>query len=94
MFGKFQQALSVESSPTALLVKPAYRFIITYVPWWRPVRLAARHEHGFDFIGWVWRQKAYLVHNSHHGWIAFQEDQTPEKMNCCPVCGQGKPRHE
>jgi hypothetical protein len=61
-------------------------FRVAYVPWWRPIRLAARHDKGFDFVGWVWRQKAYMVNNLNHGWIAFLEDQTTENMNRCPTC--------
>ena len=64
--------------------KPLFK--IAYVPWWRPVRLAQRHNNGFDFVGWVWRQQARLVNNSHHGWIAFIDDQTPEKLKACPCC--------
>ncbi len=68
------------------------RFKIAYVPWWRPVRLAAwstdndGKRTGFEFVGWVWRQKAYLVNNIHYGWIAFVEDQQPEKLEVCPSC--------
>jgi len=41
---------------------------------------------GYDFVGWIWRQKAYLVNNAHHGWIAFLDQQTPENLNRCPCC--------
>lgn len=69
------------------------RFKVAWVPWWRPVRLAARRtDGGFDFIGWVWRQEARMVNNINHGWVAFVEDQTPEKLARCPCCD--KPRIE
>ncbi len=62
---------------------------IAYVPWWRPVRLAMPVQAGkgnIKFIGWVWRARAHMVNNIHHGWIAFVDDQTPERLACCPVC--------
>lgn len=62
------------------------RYRIAYVPWWRPIRLAQHHDKGFDFIGWVWRTKARQVWNVNYGWIAFAEDQTPERLSCCPHC--------
>lgn len=67
------------------------RFKIAHVPWYRPVRLATRllnkdGQSGFEFIGWVWRQKAYLVNNVNYGWIAFLEDQNPENLEVCPSC--------
>lgn len=65
--------------------KPAYK--VAYVPWWRPLRLATRTPDGFIFIGWVWRQKARLVLNANHGWIAFDDEQTPEKLKTCACCG-------
>lgn len=71
-------------------MKPSPNFRVAYVPWWRPVRLAFRQpgeKFAFDFVGWVWRQEAYLVKNLHHGWIAFAHDQTPERMKTCPCCG-------
>lgn len=58
-----------------------------------PVRLMQRNtaanESGFDQIGWVWWQKAYLVNNLNYGFIAFLEDQTEDKMNknVCRNCG-------
>lgn len=61
---------------------------VAYVPWWRPVRLAVKTEDGFDFVGWLWRQQAYLVNNLNHGWIAFLDQQTPENLSRCPHCGQ------
>jgi len=65
------------------------RFKVAYVPWWRPIRLAMRQGEGsvgWEFIGWLWRQKAYMVNNHYHGWIAFVEDQTPEKLVVCASC--------
>lgn len=61
---------------------------VAYVPWWRPIRLVMRNGNGFDFIGWAWREKVYMVNNMHHGWIAFVEDQTPANLSCCKECGR------
>ena len=65
---------------------------VSFVIW--PRRLA-RHrdnirENGFEFIGWVWLQKACLTNNINHGWIAFLENQTEEKINpkVCECCKQ------
>lgn len=70
------------------------RFKVAYVPWWRPLRLAKKNEQGgFDFVGWVWRQKAYIVNNLNHGWIAFVEDQTETKLKTCPSCGHPSGSH-
>jgi len=59
-----------------------------YIPWYRPIRLARKTDKGSEFIGWLWRQKAFTVNNLHHGKIAFLEDQTPENLNkeTCPLC--------
>jgi hypothetical protein len=66
-------------------------FKVVNLRWWnRPVRLVKRGGEGhFDFVGWVWNQKAYLVKNLNHGWIAFVEDQTPENIEhwFCRNCG-------
>ena len=64
--------------------QPAFK--IAYVPWWRPLPLMRRHEKGFNQVGWVWRQKARLVRNTHHGWIAFADEQTEELLRTCPCC--------
>ena len=70
------------------------RFKTAWVPWWRPVRLAVQNGKpgemtGFRFVGWVWRQRARLVNNINHGWIAFVDDQTEEKLrDTCPECGR------
>lgn len=65
-------------------------FVVRRIRWWhKPVRLAAKRGDGFEFIGWVWNQTAYLVRNLNHGYIAFVEDQTPEKIDVwkCDHCG-------
>ena len=61
-------------------------FKVAFV-WW-PKRLAVHHEDGWDFIGWVWLQRAYLTHNLQHGWIAFVKNQTPQMLDRCPRCGK------
>ena len=55
-----------------------------------PRKLVLRNATSFDFIGWVWWQKAYLINNLHYGWIAFADDQTEEKLNpkTCRECGK------
>jgi len=63
-------------------------FKVAYVPWWRPIRLVMRNERGFDFIGWAWRQKVYMVNNLNYGWIAFVEDQTENNLTTCHACGK------
>ena len=68
------------------------RFRIMRLRWWhRPIPLydkTAKEEH-YRRIGWVWNQKAYLVDNMVEGWVAFAEDQTPEKIDVwwCSCCG-------
>ena len=59
--------------------------------WW-PVLLARRVEPTYhngptlEKIGWVWMQRAYLVNNLNHGWIAVLDTKLePEK---CKKCGQ------
>lgn len=51
-----------------------------------PRRLAVRDGEGFRFVGWAWMQKALLINNLNHGWVAFVEDQTNEKLEVCPCC--------
>lgn len=66
------------------------RFKVVQLRWWnRPVRLARRTESGMEFIGWVWNQRAYLVNNLNHGWVAFLDQQTPENVDVwfCDHCG-------
>lgn len=71
---------------------------VVHIHWWnKPVRLVAKNGDCLHFVGWVWNQRAYLVKNLHHGWIAFVEDQTPENIDTwfCDHCGAslwGNPR--
>lgn len=68
---------------------------LCFVPWYRPVRLAHRKpEGGLEFIGWVWRQRAYLLWNMHHGWIAIDTMQTEEQLSQpqCPYCDRILPK--
>lgn len=63
---------------------------VVQLRWWNlPIRLAHRDKDGLKFVGWVWNQRAYLVKNLNHGWIAFVEDQTPENIDIwfCDHCG-------
>lgn len=67
------------------------RWKIAYVPWWNPRPLAIRvptrgDSGGFNFVGYVWRQKARLVNNINYGWIAFADEQTDELLQTCPCC--------
>ena len=65
-------------------------FKVVNLRWWnKPVRLVRRVDKGLEDIGWIWNQRAYLVNNFNHGWIAFVEDQTPENINVwfCDHCG-------
>jgi hypothetical protein len=66
------------------------RFTIAFVWWPRRLAMWKPDRSGFDFIGWVWWQRARLVNNSHHGWIAFADEQTEEKLRTCPCCGAPK----
>lgn len=62
---------------------PKYK--TTFVLW--PRRLVQRNIGGFNFVGWVWRTKAFLTRNDNYGWVAFLDDQTEEKMiSICPCC--------
>jgi hypothetical protein len=71
------------------------RFKIAYVPWWKPLPLVRRDEGGgFTRIGYVWRQTARIVNNVHEGWIAFADEQTPEKLMICPSCNKPTDRSE
>lgn len=55
-----------------------------------PRKLCVHNETHFQFVGWVWWQKAYLVKNLNHGWIAFVNDQNEDKLNhtTCRKCGK------
>ena len=61
--------------------------------WWNlPVPLYRKDAEGFTKVGWIWNQTAYIVNNIHHGWIAFVEDQTQERLSyldvwSCSCCG-------
>lgn len=59
---------------------------VTFVLW--PRRLAVKEAEGFSFVGWVWWQRARLVKNSYHGWIAFQDQQKEEHLRVCGSCGK------
>lgn len=67
------------------------RLKVVHIRWWhRPLPLVKRAEGGgFDQVGWVWNQRAYLINNLNHGWVAFVEDQTPENLDhwFCNHCG-------
>ncbi len=68
----------------------APRFKVVRLRWWnKPVRLASNTKDGMQFVGWVWNQRAYLVNNLNHGWIAFVDQQTPENVDVwfCDHCG-------
>lgn len=66
----------------------AARFQVFFA--WRPLRAVAKlPDGGFDFTGrWYWWRRVRAVNNQSHGWIVFEEDQTPEKLSRCPSCGQ------
>ena len=55
-----------------------------------PRKLCLLNEKSFEFLGWVWWQKAYLVNNLNYGWIAFADDQNEENLNPkpCEKCGK------
>ena len=63
-------------------------FKVVKVPWYRRYPLLVREPEGHRQIGWVSGQQAYMVNNLHHGWVAFVEDQTPDKIDhwFCPNC--------
>jgi hypothetical protein len=62
------------------------RFKVAFC-WW-PKRLALKDESGMRWVGWIWLQRAYLVNNINHGWIAFVDGQTKENLMTCPCCGR------
>ena len=62
------------------------RFKVDFV-WW-PKKLAIKNKEEMRFVGWVWMQKAYLVNNLNHGWIAFVDQQTEEYLSVCPCCNK------
>jgi len=63
-------------------VKPNFKVIFAVIP----RRLVARDAAGSYFVGWVWMQRARLTNNLHHGWVAFLDDQTKDKLRICPCC--------
>lgn len=63
------------------------RFKVTFVL--RPRRLAVVDEDdSIRFIVWVWMQRAYIVKNVYHGWIAYVHNQKPEMIEKCPSCNR------
>ena len=63
------------------------RFRVFYA--WRPIREAKKTTDGWEFTGrYYWRSKVNAVNNMHHGWIAFEDQQTPEHLSKCPACKQ------
>lgn len=68
------------------------RFKIVKLRWWqKPIPLYDKNSGSDEWrrVGWVWNQRAYLVNNMTTGWIAFVQDQVPEKIDdwFCPHCG-------
>lgn len=61
--------------------------------WWNlPIPLYRKDKDSWTKIGYIYNQKAYIVNNIHHGWIAFVEDQTQEHLSyldvwSCNCCG-------
>lgn len=68
------------------LLAGGFRYKVTFTWWPRPLMKHHTDREGFDQVGWVWRQKAFLVKNISHGWIAFVDHQTEEKLKSCPMC--------
>ena len=70
---------------------PKPTFKVVNIRWWNlPVPLMTRKsDSSLLQIGWVWRQRAYLVKNSYLGWIAIDDYQTKENLDIwfCPCCG-------
>lgn len=65
-------------------------FKVINVRWWNfPIPLYARKTDELEKIGWVWRQRAYVVKNHYLGWIAILDNQTKENLDIwfCPCCG-------
>lgn len=68
--------------------EPAFK--VRHIRWWhKPVPLVAKHDDGYQQVGWAWNQWAYLVRNMHAGWVAYVENQTPENIDIwkCSHCG-------
>lgn len=72
------------------MTSTASRFQIRFA--WRPIKQVRRVSSdigGFDFTGAVyWLRKVNAVNNLHHGWIAFDDQQTEEHFARCPSCHQ------
>ncbi|MBN9410878.1 MAG: hypothetical protein J0H69_17170 [Burkholderiales bacterium] len=67
------------------------RWQVRDIKWWhkpRPLMQRNPNGDGWKQIGYVWNQRAYMVNNLIEGWIAFIEDQTPDKIDLwvCPYC--------
>lgn len=69
-----------------------YHTKVEWVPWWRPLPLVRlKPDRLLEQIGWVWRQRAFLVRNVNLGWVAFEHDQTAENLiERCSECGKPK----
>jgi hypothetical protein len=67
-------------------MKPLFKIAYTLMP--RRLAMWNDERTAFDLIGWVWLQRARLVNNHYYGWIAFLDEQTPEKLRTCPCCNQ------
>jgi hypothetical protein len=69
------------------------RWKLKRLRWWNlPIPLYRRDDEGWTKIGWIWNQTAYIVNNIHHGWVAFVDDQTEERLKyidvwSCQCCG-------
>lgn len=70
------------------------RWKVKRLRWWNwPIALYRKDkDSGFTRVGWIWNQPAYIVNNLNHGWIAFVEDQTAERLKyldvwSCHCCG-------
>ncbi|WAC75308.1 hypothetical protein OU995_11680 [Roseateles sp. SL47] len=54
---------------------------------WLPIRQVLYTGSNFHFTGaFYWLRRVYAVNNDHHGWIAFQDQQTPDNLQRCPRC--------
>ena len=69
------------------------RFQVRFAWWpirqvWNPVG----ERSAFAFTGaFYWLRRVYAINNQYHGWIAFQDQQTPDNLKRCTHChGTGK----
>jgi hypothetical protein len=70
-----------------------HRFRVLDMKWWNlPIPLYSRSMKPDEWVrvGWVWNQRARVINNISLGWIAFVEDQTPERLALCPMCDRAK----